>query len=358
VLLVKAFDELSDTDVEQRAKVLLRRVTVEYSAGRFNDALQILNESANVFDESTNHALKGNFHNLLALMLRRLGTAEGHADYFDRAIVEYTAAIYHYEQSRHERYKATNENNLAFLLHKLGRYAEAHGYLDRARRTLMRLNDAGLIAQIDETRARVFIAEKKYREANRIIAGAIQTLEKGGESALLADAFTVQGVAWARLGVYESSINILSRAVSVAEESGALSNAGLAALTLIEEHGAKRLSQMEIYKIYHRADELLKGTQDAEEIARLRGCALTVIRRLSGARINDKDFNLYGVVFDFEAKFIEQALEESQGSITNAAKLLGLRHQSLAYILKTRHKKLLKKRTPVVKRGRSIFKKK
>ncbi|HVF56330.1 MAG TPA: tetratricopeptide repeat protein [Pyrinomonadaceae bacterium] len=358
VLLVKAFDELADTDVEQRAKVLLRRATVEYSAGRFNDALQILKDSAHVFDESMNHALKGNFHNLFALMLRRLGMAEGHSDYFDRAIVEYTAAIFHYEQARHERYKATNENNLAFLLHKLGRYAEAHAYLDRARRTLVRLNDTGLIAQVDETRARVFIAEEKYREANRVIAGTIQTLEKGGESALLADAFTVQGVAWARLGVYESSINILRRAVSIAEESGALVNAGLAALTLIEEHGAKRLSQTELYNVYTRADSLLKSTQDAEEIARLRACAFTVIRGLSGARTNDKDFNLYGVVFDFEAKFIEQALEEAGGSVTRAAKILGVRHQSLAYLLKTRHKKLLKKRKPIVKRGRSIFKKK
>jgi hypothetical protein len=49
-------------------------------------------------------------------VLRRLGTAEGQADYFDRAIIEYTAAIYHYEQARHERYCGINLNNIAFLL--------------------------------------------------------------------------------------------------------------------------------------------------------------------------------------------------------------------------------------------------
>ncbi|MCA1592055.1 MAG: tetratricopeptide repeat protein, partial [Acidobacteria bacterium] len=296
ILLTRAFTELADSEAELRARVLLRWVTVEIAAGRYNNAHNLLKESAHIPDESESHALKGSFHNLYAVTLQKLGTIEGHSDYFDKAILEYTAAIYHYQQAGHERYAASIENNLAFLLYKLGRYEQAHAHLGRARRVLARLNDAGLLAQVDETRARVFIAEKKYREANRLIGDAIQTLEKGGESALLADAFTVQGVAWARLGVYESSINILRRAMSIGGESGALSNAGLAALTLIQEHGAKRLTQTELYQVYSRADELLKGTQDAEETARLRACARIVIRRLSGSRINDKDFTLYGAM--------------------------------------------------------------
>jgi tetratricopeptide (TPR) repeat protein len=99
----------------------------------------------------------------------------------DRAIIEYTAAIYHYEQAQHERYGAANENNLIFLLYKLGRYEQAHEHLDRARRVMVRFKDAGLLAQVDETRARVFVAEQKYREANGVLDGVIQTLEKGGE---------------------------------------------------------------------------------------------------------------------------------------------------------------------------------
>jgi tetratricopeptide (TPR) repeat protein len=343
---------------ESRAKIILRLGVVESSAGRYTDAFRLLTDSALLFEQSTSHALRGRFHNELAIVLRRLGTAEGNAGYFDRAIIEYTAAIYHYEQARHERYKATNENNLAFLLYKLGRYDDAHAHLDRARRTLRRLNDAGLLAQVDETRARVLVAEKKYREANGIIAGAVQTLEKGGESALLTDALAVQSVVWARTGVHESSLNILRRAIEVAEAVGALSNAGLAALTLIEEHGARRLTQSEIYNVYRRADRLLKETQDAEDITRLRACARIVMRRLSGTRLHDKNFTLYGAVHEFEAKYIEQALEEADGSVTQAAKLLGLPHQSLTAMLQTRHKRLSKKRTPVKRRRRSIVKKK
>lgn len=143
--------------------------------------------------------------------------------------------------------------------------------------------------------------------------------------------------------------------MEVAEASGALCSAGQAALTIIEEHGMKRLSQTDAYKLYRRADELLKGTQDAEEIWRLRACARAVLRRLSGARLHDEGFTLQGAVHDFEAKFIEQALEEAGGSVTRAARILGISYQSLITLLNTRHRRLRKKRTPPKRRKRSIF---
>jgi tetratricopeptide (TPR) repeat protein len=356
VLYVRAFDELADA--EQRARVLLRRLTVEYSARRYNDALVLLTRYSHLFDEGVSHVLRGSFHNHLALVLRHLGSVEGGAEYFDRAIIEYTAAIYHYEQARHERYLATNENNLAFLLYKLGRYADAHEHLDRAQAILTRLKDHGTLAQVDETRARVLVAERRYRDADRTLAGVLKTLEKGDESALLADALTLQGIIWARLWVYEASINILRRASEVAENAGALINAGLAVLTLTEEHGAtRRLPPAEVQEAYLRADGLLKDTQDAEAVTRLRACARVVIRRLSDTPIREKNFSLYGVVHEFEARLIGQALEESGGSVTKAARLLGVTHQTLNAMLDGRHKQLQEKKTPPKRRLKSIIKK-
>jgi tetratricopeptide (TPR) repeat protein len=332
----EALKPLKDADIELKAKILIRRTLVEISENRYYEALNILKEAEPVF-ESANDALKGRWHGQKALVLRRLATAEERTDYADRAIIEFTAAIYHFEQAKHERYCATNCNNVAMLLYKLGRYRDAHEHLDRAGATLLKLGDAGVMAQVDETRARVFIAEKKYGEANRVIERAVQTLEKGCASALLADALTIQGMARARLGAGEASINLLRRAMSIAEECGALTNAGLAALTLIEEHGAMRgLSRTELYNLYRRADELLKGTQDAEDVARLRACARIVMRRLSDMRLHDKNFSLFSAVQELEAKLIEQALEETGGSVTGAAKLLGLKHQTLIAMLKTR----------------------
>jgi DNA-binding NtrC family response regulator len=128
-------------------------------------------------------------------------------------------------------------------------------------------------------------------------------------------------------------------------------------LTLIEEHGATwRLPESEVSKVYQRADELLRGTQDAEDKERLRACALIVIERLPGMQLHDKNFTFYGAVEELEARLIEQALELEGGSITRAARRLGLKRQSLSHMLQARHKKLFDKRTPPEKRLRSIIK--
>lgn len=188
---------------------------------------------------------------------------------------------------------------------------------------------------MDETRARVLVAEKKYRDADRIIAGAVKTFEQRGESALLADALTVQGVVWARRGAHEGSVNILRQAMKVAQDSGALTQAGHAALTLIEEHGAAwPVSESEALKVYNRATNLLKASQDAEDKERLLACARIVIRRLSGMQIHDKNFSFYGAVQELEARLIEQALELEGGNVSRAAERLGLKRQSLSHMLR------------------------
>lgn len=350
VILKEALNGLGEAHNDLKAKILIRRTLVEIWTGRYYDALKILDEAESDF-QTASDAIKGRWHGQRALVLRRLGTAEGKTDYFDRAIIEYTAAAFHFEQAKHKRYCARNENNLAFLLYKVGRYSEAHEHLDRAVEIFKRLNDPGNVAQVNETRARVFIAEERYQEAERAINNAIKTLEHGGEAALLADALTLQGIVFARLGSDGKSLEVIRQAMNLAADSGSPCNAAFAALTLIEEH-AERLSETELYYVYRRANELLKESQDAEELARLRAASLVVTKKLLGPEISSPDFNLTKVVRKYEARFIEQALELEQGSITRAAKRLGLHHESLNHLLRKWHRNLLHKRTPVAKRKR------
>jgi tetratricopeptide (TPR) repeat protein len=356
--VLESTSALIEENTPLKAKTVLCFAVVETSAGRHGDALRLLTESAPLFGGSVSHSLRGIFHNELAIALYFLGKAERRTDYMDRAILEYTAATFHFERARHERYAARIENNLGFLLYKLGRYRDAHAHLDRAQSIFTRLRDAVSLAQVDETRARLLVAERRYRDADRALAGTLKTLEKCDASALLADALAVQGVVWARLWANEASINILRRAAEVAEAVGAQTSAGQAMLTLIEEHGAsKRLMPSEVYEAYLRADRLLRETQDAEDVERLRACALIVMRRLAQTPIHERGFSLYGAVHELEAKLIGQALEESGGNITRAARLLGLSHQTLISILETRHKALAGKRKPAQKRLKSIIKK-
>jgi tetratricopeptide (TPR) repeat protein len=327
---------------------LIRQITIKIWEGKYYEALETLKEVQELF-ECCSDAIKGRWHGQMALSLRKLATAESRSDYADRAIIEFTAAIYHCELAGHERYCAISLNNLAMLLYRVERYEEAHEHLDRARIFLEKLNDVGLLAQVEETRARVLLAEECYLETEQVITSVIDIFEKGSEHALLADALTIKATAQARIRDYERSLDTFRRAIKIAETAGALSNAGRVALSMIEEHG-KRLSETELYRAYDRADRWLSVTQDTRDIARLRSCARIVIKKLFGVEL-DENFTFYETVLQYEARFIEQALREEKGSITHAARRLGITHQRLGAILKTRHKKLLGKRKPAMKRS-------
>jgi hypothetical protein len=137
----------------------------------------------------------------------------------------------------------------------------------------------------------------------------------------------------------------LHPAIELAED------AGLTFLSIIEEHGT-RLSDYQLYHTYLKADRLLASRQDAqdEDIVRLRSCARMVMKRLFGKNLHDKGFYLPDVLLAYEARFIEQALDEERGSVTKAAQRLGLTHQRFIYVLESRHRELREKRTPPLSR--------
>ena len=221
--------------MQSRAVAILRLAIVETSAKRYNDALHILTESAQLFEAAATHAMKGKFYNELASVLNYLSVTERRRDYADRALVEYTAAGFHFEQAKHTRNQAAVENNLGYLFATLGNFAEAHTHLERARRLFVRLKDTVHSAQVDETRARAFIAAGRYAEAERLARLAAGILSKGGELALLSETLTTHGIALARLGRHVPARAAFLRSAEVAELAGEIfEGAGLAALGLIE----------------------------------------------------------------------------------------------------------------------------
>ena len=192
VLLSDALHRLGESDIELRAKALLRLAIIEKDSKRFGDALRIHSEAAPLFEQLQNHCLIGSFHNDFAIVLRNLGSAENRQDYIDQALIEYAAAAYHFEQAGHIRYQACVENNLAFLFWKLQRCADAHKHLDRAQILFARLKDDLHGAQVDETRARVLLAEGRVLEAEKAARRAVRTFEAGDGVYLLAEALTTQ----------------------------------------------------------------------------------------------------------------------------------------------------------------------
>jgi tetratricopeptide (TPR) repeat protein len=344
------------------ARALLNSSVIEVSASRYAEAYGYLKEAAPLYEQIENHAAKGRYHVQRALVLRNLGTTERRTDYIDQALVDYAVASSHYEQAGHIRYQASVENNVGFLLFTLKLFPEAHQHLERARRLYLTMKDSGRVAQVNEAFARLHLAQGQYEAAERAASGAIFTLERGDEHSLLAEALITHATALARLGKDAQSRQSFARAASISETAGDKDSAVNALLTFIEELHEK-LSGPQLIDAYRRADQMLDTAPDPSIFARIRSCSRIVLdgvmKYQESGSFRLEDFLIGGTleeeVLHFEGELIRRALQQEQGSITRAARLLGTTHQSLAFIINGRQHQLLSERKPPRARHRSII---
>jgi CheY-like chemotaxis protein len=198
------------------------------------------------------------------------------------------------------------------------------------------MEDRVHMGRVDDTRAKALLAEGRINEAEKLARSAVQTLERGGEQSLLAEALTTHGVVLARMGNYRVARLTLQRAVEVGQNVGDLEAAGLAALTVLEELGDHLPAQ----------DRLLVASRRVLFLIGLLPTPPTW-----------KGFNLYDAVNRYEAHIIERALREAGGVVSRAAELLGLSRQGLDSMLKGRgrHTALADLRAPAEHHASSLM---
>jgi tetratricopeptide (TPR) repeat protein len=340
-----------------RAKALVGLAIVEWSAARYEDAFKILKTNAPLFKQITDPTLLAIYHNQLAIVLWERAKSENKAALLRQAVLEYQEADSHLKLTRNVFFRVDLKNNVGNVLRQLSRHKEAHKYLSEARRLAVNVRDKLRIAQVDETRAQVFIAERKFSEAESVARGVVAILRKTDRNALLAEALITHGLTLARLNQPKRSQLCLQTAIEVAQHVGALHQAGLAALTMIEEVG---LSREELQAAFIRARQGLSECQSKELLLRQVAAADKVVSRLSGELSAEaateilltKSPDLGEAVLKYEGSLIKDALAKVNGSVTHAASLLGLSHQGLAYVIESRHPDLIKERTPVRRRPR------
>jgi hypothetical protein len=211
------------------------------------------------------------------------------------------------------------------------------------------------------------LLERKYEQAEKSARVAVRSLRQGGEQAMLAEALTTHGKALARLNQNQVAKTTLDQAVEIAQNAGNPDRGGIAALTVVEEL-SDHLSANTLQAYYGTAETLLANSQNLSIKTRLGECARRVLSvKLAEANAAapstssaysitmEPGFSLDSEVLRYEGDLIRRALKESAGSGTRAARLLGVTHQGLAFILNGRHSDLLSIRTPVKRRRRSII---
>jgi tetratricopeptide (TPR) repeat protein len=307
-LLKLALAELT-IDSELKARAVLRSVIVKRHTGLINEALTYLTSSLSLFDKINSQLLKGCYHQTLGNVLMEIGESDRPRDYLDRAFLEYTAASYHFEQAEHRRYLANVENNLGFLYLEINCCKEAHEHLNRARRIFTSLKDRITLAQVEETRARVFLKENRNAEAEKAARASVQTLETSDRPSLLAEALKRHGMALARLGHHSPALNAFRRAIDLSHDS-----------------------------VNRAADIALTAFQELGDRLAVRSAITT-----SGRPLNEQ-------IYLLEHSLIKHALDDAHGRVTFAARTLGMSYQRLTHKLQTKHKDLLKDRNPATKR--------
>lgn len=353
VMFTEALQKLT-AEGNTRANALLGLSVVEWSASRYHDSMKVLTDNAYLFEKIRNHTTQGTYFNQLAMVLRSLATAEKRNDYFERAIKEYEKADQQFKLAHNTVFRGNVKNNVGYLLLKLGRFKAANNYLTEARRLAVNAKDKILVAQFDDSLAKLFIATKQLKEAEAAARRSINVLDKSGHSNTLADSLITYGIVLARMHKTDQAQFNFQRAIELAHNAGALSTAGIAALTMIEE--IDHLPAETLSHAYEQAGEWLSTCQSQELWFRFKVAGKKVVRGLrkgsqdaSGILFN-KPCHMPKEVLQFEQRLISQALATANGRVTHAAKWLGIGRQRLAYIIQTRHPDLLKERTPVRRR--------
>ena len=341
-----------------RANALIGLSFVEWAESHYSEALKVLTDNTQLFEKITNHTFIGAYHNQIGIVLEEIGAAsKKRTNYFHRAINEYRLADEQFKLAKNVVYRAHVKNNIANVLRELHHFGEAHQYLEQAHRLFMRVGDKVRVAQVDDTRAQVFISEGKYAQAELIARSAARSFERAGRQCFLAETLINQGIALARLREAQRAQFIFQRAIEIAHQAGSLNRAGLAALTMIEE--IETLPRHVQSVAYAQAREWLASSDSPDIKPRLKAVA----KKIDGAGSMTKTPNAHEVLFNkrldleaevlkFERGLISQTLAKVNGKVTHAAELLGLNYQKLAYIIETKHPDLLKTRTPVRRRPR------
>jgi tetratricopeptide (TPR) repeat protein len=293
---------LDEKNVDIRLSLTLNWAMVEQTRGQDEEAMRLQTEAAPLADQASSHALKARFFHGLAIVKSKLGDFQG-------ALVENTGASYHYLEAGNKRAYAGIENNLGYQYFKLGKFEEAHEHLERARNILSDLNDQGILPIILETRACVFIEQRRLTEAEESASEAVRILERG-EDVFIINALVTLGRALARMRRKD-----------------------------------------EAWQTFIRAHQLATGisSQKADEVG------VAMFGELSGMIYVGAGVTFEAAVHTFEASLIKESLYLSNRKTPPAALRLSLPLTTLLTMLQGRHHQLLPERTEIRSRKKSYI---
>ena len=192
------------------------------------------------FQKYGDYFLKGNFHNTYSLALKNLGHP-------DLALSHYEKARIFFRQADNKSHQALVENNLALLYQSQKRFAEAHLLIDCGIQNFAALKDRTREGFALDTKAQIFLAERKFSQALETVEKAIEILQRGENAAYLTETLL-------------SKVKILLKSDDFSAATMCLVEAVQIANTKIGENEAKRLVAEFETAIKEKTEKLIRET--------------------------------------------------------------------------------------------------
>jgi tetratricopeptide (TPR) repeat protein len=199
--------------------------------------------------------LAGRYHLELGSTYQELAISEDDSVLLKEALTHFTESLYEFEAIGNLRMMGIAENNLGFLLLTMGLTTESRLHLGNASVMFEGLKDQVRRAQVNDTLARLHLAQHHYESAEESADRAIETLQLGDEDSLLAEVLTTKGIVCSRLLHHRDAIRVFERAYAVASRCGDRQGAARSLLIMLEELGSE-LSEEDFKDIVYRLKEL------------------------------------------------------------------------------------------------------
>jgi tetratricopeptide (TPR) repeat protein len=231
---------------------LISLASLERHAGRVQEALASLIEAKSLI-EIVGPWVSGRYHLELASTYQQLAVSEDPA-LFGEALRHCVESLYEFEAIGNLRMMGIAENNLGFLLLTMGHLSESTLHLRNASAIFEELKDKVRRAQVDDTLARLYLAEHQYDAAEESADRAINALQLGDENSLLAEVLITKGVVCSRQKQHRGAVRVFERAYAIASRCGDRQGAARSLLLMLEEM-VNELSTEDLKDIADRLQE-------------------------------------------------------------------------------------------------------
>ncbi|MCD9186762.1 MAG: hypothetical protein LUM44_10030 [Pyrinomonadaceae bacterium] len=144
----------------------INKIMLYWCSGRFDQGIKIINEISTIVEFCADFRLRIMF-NLESANLYQFRDKKISENYYEKVIALC-------KQHKHDYFLAVAYNNYSFVLSDKGNFAKAHDLIRLSEKGFRRLDQNGWLPHIADSKAQIFLTEKRYLDALKSVDDAIR----------------------------------------------------------------------------------------------------------------------------------------------------------------------------------------